>query len=271
MLRVPGQPVVRNRLPRRRVGDELPGRGPDSRIAVEGTEPDALDLGVILALAPQVAAALRAEDLREPVIGRIPGAEQLLPGEDRERRRGHAARRRCRRPRALLAASAVAVAGRDERLAHFEPHAAAQAATGQWRSRISHGVTLATLSIPSGHGSAAKRSRTASSDWASTTCIARLSSSTPPRRMNPSSARPSMNAACSSQPSCARMSRFQSHSGPRSRRTTYVVNGYAAGAMLLLRRKKFSGSYLALICASFSSLAPKASSTTDSPSSAKLM
>src|SRR5262249_3416711 len=48
-------------------------------------------------------------------------------------------------------------------------------------------------------------------------------------------------------------------------------SGHAAGAMLLFRWKKFSGSYFALICASFSSLAPNASSTTPSPSSAKLM
>ena len=45
--------------------------GADPRVRVECTEADALDLGIVLALTPQGAAALAAEDFREAVVGRI--------------------------------------------------------------------------------------------------------------------------------------------------------------------------------------------------------
>jgi hypothetical protein len=62
----PGQSVVRDRLPGRRIGDELTELRTDSGIAVEGAEADAHDLGVVRVAAPELRTALRAELLREP-------------------------------------------------------------------------------------------------------------------------------------------------------------------------------------------------------------
>ena len=69
------------------------------------------------------------------MVGRIPGPDQLLPGDDRQRARRNPARGRRRRPRAPLAARAVAVAGRDERLAHLEADPSAEATSGQRKVR----------------------------------------------------------------------------------------------------------------------------------------
>src|SRR5947208_1131189 len=80
--------------------------------------------------APERGAAGRAEVLREPVR-RLVGADQLVPGEDPQRPRDDARLRGGRRPRPPLAARAVAVAGRDERLGHLEPNGAAEAPAGE--------------------------------------------------------------------------------------------------------------------------------------------
>lgn len=69
--------------------------------------------------------------------------------------------------------------------------------------------------------SCARRSRTACSEGAEIACKISHPSPPrgPPRRMNPSSTRASMNRACSSQPSCSRRPRDQFHGPPRSSRT----------------------------------------------------
>ncbi len=68
--------------------------------------------------------------------------------------------------------------------------------------------------------SCARRARTSSSEEAEIACnISRSPASGPPKAMNPSSTKASMNRACSSHPACWRRSRDQSQGPPRSRRT----------------------------------------------------
>ncbi len=78
------------------------------------------------------------------------------------------------------------------------------------------------LSIPfDAQGSSAIRARIASSDSASTIhSVSRSPSSGPAISTKPSSTRPSMKRACSSQPTCWRISRDQSHGPPRLTLTT---------------------------------------------------
>src|SRR3954452_10553673 len=58
------EPVVRQRLPRRRRLEPLPVPPPDAGAAVEGPEPDADHVGVVRAAAPERRAARGAEHLR---------------------------------------------------------------------------------------------------------------------------------------------------------------------------------------------------------------
>src|SRR5262245_33466987 len=83
-LGVARQAVVRDRVPGRRVRGELTVARADPGIVVEGAEADAHDLLVLLAPAPQVRAAGRAEELGEAVRGAV-GAEQLLAREEAQR------------------------------------------------------------------------------------------------------------------------------------------------------------------------------------------
>jgi hypothetical protein len=78
------QPVVGDRLPRHGVGDELPPRGPDAGVAVEGAEPDRGHVRVLRVPAPERAAAGAAEDLHEAVRRPVVG-DQLLAGDDAQR------------------------------------------------------------------------------------------------------------------------------------------------------------------------------------------
>src|SRR4029450_5320291 len=64
-LREALEPVLRNRLPRRGIRDELAIGGADSRVVVEGAEADAQDVHVLGVLAPEPGAALGAEELGE--------------------------------------------------------------------------------------------------------------------------------------------------------------------------------------------------------------
>src|SRR6266852_2904646 len=104
------QIVVRDRLPRRGIRDIRAGRRSDARIGVEGAHADADHIGLLLTLAPEGAAAVRAEQLREP-LRRAPRFDQLLPGKDAQRAWRDSSGRSSRRAGAPLAARAVAVAG----------------------------------------------------------------------------------------------------------------------------------------------------------------
>lgn len=86
-------------------------------------------------------------------------------------------------------------------------------------SQSDHGSTDPTSSSPPrAHGSSATRRRTVSWSAASTTWSVRSPSpSGPPSRMNPSSTRPSMNAACAAHSRCLRMGRAGFQFGPCTR------------------------------------------------------
>src|SRR3954471_21028805 len=125
------EPVVRQRLPRRRRLEPLAVARPDARRAVERAEPHADHVRIVRAPTPERRAARGAEHLREALAARAPLAQQLLAGHDAERARSDARLRRGGRARASLAALAVAGARGDERRRDLVTDAAAVAAAGQ--------------------------------------------------------------------------------------------------------------------------------------------
>src|SRR5215210_696804 len=134
------EPVVRDGLPGRRVGDVRTPARAHARIAVEGPQAHAHLCGVLGVAAEEVRPALPAKALLETAVRRAPGFHQLLSLQQPE---GPAVDPRlCRRsrPRASLAASAVAVPRSRRRLGELEADASAQAAS---RHRgIGHGIYL---------------------------------------------------------------------------------------------------------------------------------
>src|SRR5262249_14508330 len=125
---VPLEGVLGNRLPLARVVHERVPLRPDPVTRIEEPEPDASDLSRVGVLAPERAAALRAEALCPAVARRIL-VDQLLAGEQPERIRREPRLCRSCGARAPLAARAVAVAGAQRFLRHLEADAAAQAVT----------------------------------------------------------------------------------------------------------------------------------------------
>src|SRR5207253_3133292 len=101
-------------------------------------EADAHDVRIVRAPAPERRAADGAEVLREAAVAGVVAADELLAGQHAKRSGRDPRLRRGGRARAPLAARAVAVAGRDERLGHLEADASAQAATGQ--RQLGHGA-----------------------------------------------------------------------------------------------------------------------------------
>src|SRR5919204_4969561 len=86
---------------------------------------------------------------------------------------------------------------------------------------------LSVASMSSPHGSSASSARTWSALSASTTSSAKCPSPSPtgpPSTTNPSSTSRSMNFACSSQPSCSRRSRDESHERPCARLTRKYIS-----------------------------------------------
>lgn len=124
------QPVVRYRFPRCRRSEELTVGGTHSRVTVEGAEPDAQHLWVLRIPAEEGRAARRAEKLRE-AVRRLVGPDQLLAARDAQRSGNDTRLRRRGRACSPLAARAVAVARRNERLDDLEPDAAAETAPGE--------------------------------------------------------------------------------------------------------------------------------------------
>jgi len=125
---VPGQSVVGDRLPRCGGGDELADAWPDPWIAVECSHADADWIGVVGVAAKQRRATIAAEPFLPTAVG-FPGSQLVLAGDDLKRAGcGMGAGRRCSSA-ATLATLAVAIAGRDQRLAHLEPDGTAVAAT----------------------------------------------------------------------------------------------------------------------------------------------
>src|SRR5215213_446226 len=133
---MPGEPVVRDRLPRRGVADELPDARPDAGVVVERAEADADRIGVGQVARVDVGAADATEELLAADLG-LPAAQHVLAGDDPERAFGGMGARRDRRAGATLAALAVAIARLDEGCGHLEPDGAAVAAAGEWE--VGHG------------------------------------------------------------------------------------------------------------------------------------
>src|SRR4051794_32039921 len=93
-LRMPRQPIVRDRLPRRRRAYELPHARPDARVLVERAHPDPDRVGVARVAAEQRRAAIAAEPLLTAHL-RLPRAQPVLTRDDPERAgRGMGVRRR---------------------------------------------------------------------------------------------------------------------------------------------------------------------------------
>src|SRR4051794_3221799 len=121
------QTVVRDRLPDRRVIRELTLLRTDAGVAVDGPQAHADVSARLRVAAVQRRAAVRAERLVEAAAARVPDLDELLALHDPERAVGCARVGGGSRARAALAAGAVAVVGRDERLGHLVSHASANA------------------------------------------------------------------------------------------------------------------------------------------------
>jgi len=127
-LLVTGQTVVGDRLPGRRIGDELADARADPRVTIERSHPDADRIGVAGVAAEQRRATVAAEPFLATAIG-LPDSKPVLAGDDLKRAGCGVGAGRCRSSAATLAALAVAIAGDDQRLAHLEPDGTAVAAT----------------------------------------------------------------------------------------------------------------------------------------------
>src|SRR5207248_9491050 len=141
-LLVARQPVVWNRLPGSRVRDVLAVLRAYAGIVVERAETHAEHVGVARAVAPERTAANRAERLG-PAVAWRPLAHELLALDDPQRSRSDARLRGCRGAGSPLAARAVAIRGRDERLGHLVAHGATEAAAGERGS--THGTSLSSV------------------------------------------------------------------------------------------------------------------------------
>ena len=137
-LRIARQAVVRDLLPAGRVRDEGPRLRTDPRIAVDRAEPDTGVVARARLAAEERRAAPYAEHLLATAFGR-PASQLLLALHDPHRAGLRARVRRRRRPGAPLAARAVAVPGRQERLDDLEADGAAAAASGD---RLVHGSSV---------------------------------------------------------------------------------------------------------------------------------
>jgi len=129
-LLVTGQTVVGDRLPGRRIGDELADARPDPRVTIERSHPDADRIGVAGVAAEQRRATVAAEPFLATAI-RLPDSKPVLAGHDLKRAGRGVRAGRCCTSAATLAALAMAVAGDDQRLADLEPDGTAVAATGE--------------------------------------------------------------------------------------------------------------------------------------------
>src|SRR4029079_14611004 len=128
-FRVALEAVVGDRLPLAGVVDEGVPLRPEPVARVEEPEPDASDLPGVGVLAPERAAAGRAEALRPAVLRRVLPHE-LLTGEQAEGAGSKTRLRGSRRAGAPLAAGAMAVAGSQRLLIDLEAHASAHAVPG---------------------------------------------------------------------------------------------------------------------------------------------
>jgi hypothetical protein len=122
------EPVLGNRLPASRIGDEGSPARTHAWIAVESPHAHAHLRQIIGVATEQVRPALAAKALLEPAVWMTPRLHEVLSLKQPER--GAVDPRLCRRgcARAPLAASAVAVPSGPRRLGQLEAHTAAQAA-----------------------------------------------------------------------------------------------------------------------------------------------
>src|SRR5262249_39124365 len=118
------EPVVGDRLPFAGVVDERVPLGPDPMPRVEESESHASDLSRLGVLAPERAAAHRAEALGPAVAGGVLRHE-LIARQQAERSGRETGLDGCRGPRSPLAPRAVAIAGALRLLGDLETDAAA--------------------------------------------------------------------------------------------------------------------------------------------------
>jgi hypothetical protein len=199
------EPVVRYRLPRRRISDiGAPARA-HPRIAVERPHAHAHLSGVVGVATEQMCSALAAEALLKATVRMPPGFDQLPALQQPEGAAVDPSLRRRPRAGATLAAGAMAVAGSPRRLGQLEANGAAQASARH--TEIAHGN-----SVPH-----------ASSGWASARCGCPSSSTTrngPSRPRGRQLGRPACE--CSAR-SCRQSARARTGSSSRcrsSKRTT---------------------------------------------------
>src|ERR1700677_1134122 len=148
-LRVARQPVVRDLLPGRGVGNELPEFGPHPRVAINGPQSHPR-LGVVGGIAGEIRrAALAAEPLLVPT-GWLPGLQRRLPAHDAKRAGHDGCVGRRRGARAPLATRAVAVARAEQRLGHFKANYAAVTTAGQAGTHRVDPTSSRSAWIPSG-------------------------------------------------------------------------------------------------------------------------
>src|ERR671914_653625 len=133
----PLQPVVRYRLPRRRVGHVRAPARSHARVAVEGAQAHAHLPRVVGVACEQLRPAFPAEPLLEAALRVAPGLHELLAPHEAERSPVDPRLRRHSRAGPPLAARAVAVARGARGLGELEPDTAAEAAAGEGRG--SHG------------------------------------------------------------------------------------------------------------------------------------
>jgi hypothetical protein len=124
------QAVVGNRLPRRRVRDELAHARTYPRVCVQGAQPNADTLRIRRIRAVQGRSAERAEPLLK-AAGWSPRAECLGARDDPKRSGLHARVGRGRGSGPALAARAVTVVGGHERREDLKAHGAAAATAGE--------------------------------------------------------------------------------------------------------------------------------------------
>jgi hypothetical protein len=129
-LGVAREAVLGDRLPRRRIGDELPELRPYPGVSVDRPQPHPRPGVVVGVTGEDRRAALAAEPLLVPV-GWPPGLERGLALNDAERARRHGGVRRRRGSGPPLAACAVAIARAEQRPRDLKAHGTAVAATGQ--------------------------------------------------------------------------------------------------------------------------------------------
>ena len=136
-LGVTREPIVRDRLPRSSVRNELAQYWSNARISVESPESDANTVRFDRVAAVCRRSATAAEPLL-PTVVRPPCTQLVLARGDLERRRLDAGGHRSTGSGATLAARAMAIESRPQLGPDLEANGAATAAASKWKPRFAH-------------------------------------------------------------------------------------------------------------------------------------